>query len=288
VTSILFRLGGPRSYAADLTDPRLEVPAMRRHARVLMRSVMRVVVGVGLVIGLAYAWLTPDFGSGLIDFVAGLNLPFVSDFFDDPPEWVVAVAGYVTVAAAAVIVWTPITLAWNALMRLDEATLFSGKQRPLWSLPWYAFGALAVPIGAVVVALLWRADEPMLAIAYLLGASFLILLSLAVLSGGGRTYASDEASERTLAAARRIREGRPAVGIGIAAALAVALVLVPLVAFWAAPDLLVPTLVAEALLLSAVLAAEGIREYVVFRRRFNARNRLLPEPRETTAMLTEP
>ncbi|MEX0629456.1 MAG: hypothetical protein WEE67_03350 [Chloroflexota bacterium] len=276
VASRLFALGGPKAYAAPLTDPRLQVAAMRRHARVLLLLTMRVFVGGAVVAGWVYAWLTPAFGSGLIEFVSALNLPLVDAFFDAPPEWVVVLAGFIGVAVLGVLAWLPVSLGWNALMGADETTYFRGIRRPLWTLPWYALGALVVLITGAAFAVVWLAHGPMLATAYVLGSGFLAMLSLAVLSSGGSTFAGTEDSQSTLVATRKIT-GRTSSGVTVAVVGALVLVLVPVAAALLVPAAIGWILAAETVVLSAVLAAEGVREYRLFRVAFNSRNAKLPE-----------
>jgi len=279
VTSRLFGLGGQQLqvYAEPLSDPRLLVAAMRRHARVLLLLLSRTFVGVGVVAGLGYALQRPEFGARVIEFVSALNLPLIDDFFDAPPEWAVFLAGFVLVVALAGIAWTLVSHAWNVLMRTDETTYFSGISRPLWTWPWYAFGALVVPIAGLVATLLWIADGPTLAIAYLIGSIFAALLALTVLSGGGTTFAGAETGERTMAAARRIT-GRTESSLAITVVVASILVVVPAAAALLAPAAVAWILAAEIVLLSVVLAVEGVREYRLFEAAFNAQNAQLPGP----------
>jgi hypothetical protein len=271
VASRLFALGGPKAYAAALTDPRLQVAAMRRHARVLLLLTMRVFVGGAVIAGLVYAWLTPTFGSGLIEFVSALNLPLVDEFFDAPPDWVVILAGFTGVGILGVIAWLPVSLVWNALMGADEATYFRGIRQPLWTVPWYALGALVVLIAGGAFAALWLAHGPTLAIAYVLGSGFVALLALAVLSSGGSTFAGTEDSQGPLVATRKLT-GQTSSGIVVAVGGALVLVLVPIGAVLLLPAAIGWILAAEVVVLSAVLAAEGVREYRLFRVAFNSRN----------------
>jgi len=108
--SRLFSLGGPEPYAAPLTDPRLQVSAMRRHARVLMLLAMRVFLIGAVLAGWIHAWFTPAFGSGLMEFVASLNLPFVDAFLEAPPDWAIVLAGALGVLILAGVAWLPISL----------------------------------------------------------------------------------------------------------------------------------------------------------------------------------
>jgi hypothetical protein len=248
---------------------------MRRHARVLLLLTMRVFVGGAVVAGLIYAWLTPALGSGLIEFLRALNLPLVDEFFDAPPDWVVVLAGFIGVAILGVLAWLPVSLGWNALMGADETTYFRGIRRPLWTLPWYALGALVVLITGAAFAVLWLAHGPMLATAYVLGSGFLALLALAVLSSGGSTFAGTEDSQSPLVATRKIT-GRTSSGVAVAVGGALILVVVPIAAALLFPVAIGWILAAETVVLSAVLAAEGVREYRLFRVAFNSRNAKLP------------
>jgi len=276
VGSRLFALGGPKAYAAALTDPRLQVAAMRRHTRVLLLLTMRVFVGGAVVAGLVHAWLTPAFGSGLIEFLGALNVPLVDEFFDAPPDWVITVAGFIGVAILGVVAWLPVSLGWNALMGADETTYFRGIRQPLWTVPWYALGTLVVLIAVAAFAALWLAHGPTLATAYLLGSGFVALLALAVLSSGGSTFAGTEDSQSPLVATRKLT-GQTSSGVAVAVGGALVLVLVPIGAALLFPAAIGWILAAEVVVLSAVLAAEGVREYRLFRVAFNSRNAKLPE-----------
>jgi hypothetical protein len=276
VASRLFALGGPKAYAAPLTDPRLQVAAMRRHARVLLLLTMRVFVGGAVVAGLIYAWLTPALGSGLIEFLGALNLPLVDEFLDAPPDWVVTLAGFIGVAILGVIAWLPVSLGWNALMGADETTYFRGIRKPLWTAPWYSLGALVVLITGAAFAVLWLAHGPTLAMAYLLGSGFLALLALGVLSSGGSTFSGTEDSQSPLVATRKIT-GQTSSGVAVAVGGALVLVLVPIGAALLFPAAIGWILAAEVVILSTVLAAEGVREYRLFRVAFKSRNAKLPE-----------
>jgi hypothetical protein len=284
VTARLFHLGGPPEYGMELDDPRLEVPAMRRHARVLALVPYRAVVGFGVAIGLLHAAQSPDFGSGVVEFIGSLNLPFIDGFFDQPPEWVVAIAGYVAVLVFGLVLWQPAILFWNALMRRDERTFFRGFARPLWSPAWYAFGLGTLPLAAIVVALLLAGERPLLAVVYVVGLPFLALLGIVVVAGGGRTYGSEEALERPMAAAARIT-GSPRSSLVVIAVMTAAIVVIPLLTAVVLPDAFGAVLVAETALLSAILAIEGWREYRIFRERFVSQNRKLPvePPRQERA-----
>ena len=273
VAACLFTLGGPGMYAKGLDDPRLLVPAMRRHARVVALLPFRALVVVGVAVGLLYALRTPDFGSGLIRWVASLNLPVVDGFFDPSPDWLVSVAGYLLVLALGVVLWLPVSVFWNALLRRDEDTFFSGVGRPLWTVGWYLFGAMALPLGAVVVGLLLYARQPTLAVAYVFVVVLMALVFLAVLSGGGKTYGSTEKQERTVQAASKITD-HPRLSLAITGILAGIIAAVPFIVAYAWPDAFLPVLAAETVVLSVILAAEGIREYRVFAKRFNV---LLPK-----------
>ncbi|MEK6190897.1 MAG: hypothetical protein AABM41_01070 [Chloroflexota bacterium] len=276
VASRLFALGGPKAYAAPLTDPRLQVAAMRRHARVLLLLTMRVFVASGIVAGLLHASLIPDFGSGVMAWVDSLNLPLADGFFHTPPEWASAVAGFAAVLLMGALAWLPVTFGWNALMSADETTYFRGLRRPLWTLPWYALGALAALIAGPVVALLWLADDPTIATGYLFVSVFAALLFLTVLASGGATFAGAEDNESMTIATSKIT-GATGSSFLVAGLIAALIVAVPVVVGFIWPDALGWTLVVESVVLSGVLAVEGIREYRLFQTRFNAQNAKLPK-----------
>jgi hypothetical protein len=298
VAAYLFSLGGPKTYASGLDDPRLEVPAMRRHARVLALLPLRFVIVVGLVTGLLFAWLNPDMGATLITFVGSLNLPFIDGFFDDPPEWATALAGYLAVAVLGVIAWGVISALWNGLMGGDEKTYFGRVGAPLWTLPWYLFVALVVPVAAAIALAFVVGEEPRLAAGFALASGFLTTLGLAVLSGGGTVYAGGEEAHRTREAisqitarrsttsgeiAKRTREANSqttaqrAASIGITLLIAMVLVAIPLVTwFWFRESF--PLIISmEIVALSLVLAIEAIREYRIFSTRFHELNAKLPQ-----------
>ncbi|MGH2462968.1 MAG: hypothetical protein ACRDFZ_04995 [Candidatus Limnocylindria bacterium] len=276
VASRLFGLGGPQLYAATMTDPRLQVAAMRRHARVLMLLAMRVFLIGGVLAGLIHAWFTPEFGGALMEFIGDLNLAFVDEFFDAPPDWAIVLAGFAGVIVIAAIAWLPISLGWNALTGADEDTYLRGVRRPLWSPAWQALGLLALVLIGMAVALLNLAQAELLAWVFLFGSPFAALLCLTVLASGGSTFAGTEDSQSPMVATRKIT-GQTSSSVAVAAVIALILVLVPIAAAFLVPDAIGWILAAEAALLSAVLAAEGIREYRLFRVAFNSRNAKLPE-----------
>ncbi|MGH2488943.1 MAG: hypothetical protein ACRDFR_04945, partial [Candidatus Limnocylindria bacterium] len=237
VASRLFSLGGPQRYAAPMTDPRLQVSAMRRHARVLALLAMRVFLIGGVVSGWIHVWSTPAFGGALIEFVAQLNLPFVDAYLDAPPDWAVLLAGVLGVLLLAGIAWVPLSLGWNALMKADEVTYFSGTRQPLWTGPWYGLGGLAVVLIGKAAVLLSLAGEEMLAAVFPLASGFAALLCLTILASGGSTFAGTEDSLSPLAATRKIT-GQTRSSVTVAVAIAVVLALIPV-----ASALLVPTAV---------------------------------------------
>jgi hypothetical protein len=276
VASRLFSLGGPQMYAAPMTDPRLQVSAMRRHAHVLVLLAMRVFLIGGVLAGWTYAWLMPAFGSALIEFVANLNLPFVDAYLATPPAWAQVLAGALGVVALAGVAWVPLSLGWNALVGTDEETYFRGIRQALWTRWWYVLGFAAAFFIAAAVVLLDRAEEEILAGAFLFGSAFAAVLCLVILSSGGSTFAGTEDSENPLTATRKIT-GQTSSSVALAFAIAAPLVLVPIAAAAFMPAAIGWVLAAEGLFLSAVLAAEGIREYRLFRVAFNSRNAKLPE-----------
>jgi hypothetical protein len=279
VASRLFSLGGPQMYAAPRTDPRLQVSAMRRHARVLMLLTMRVFVIGGVLAGWIHAWLTPAFGGALIEFFANLNLPFVDPYLSAPPDWAKVLAGALGVVLLAGVAWLPLSVGWNALMGTDEDTYFRGIRQPLWTTWWYVLGFAAAFFIGATVGLLLRAQGEILAGAFLFGSGFAALLCLVILSSGGSTFAGTEDSENALAATKKIT-GQASSSVALAFAIAAILVLVPIAAAAFLPAAVRLVLAAEALFLSAVLAAEGIREYRLFRVAFNSRNAKVPESKE--------
>jgi hypothetical protein len=275
VASRLFSLGGPQAYAAPLTDPRLQVSAMRRHARVLMLLAMRVFLIGGVLAGWIHAWLTPAFGMALIGFVADLNLPFVDGYFDAPPDWGVTLAAALGVILVAGVAWLPTSVGWNALTGADADTYFRGTRQPLWTPAWQVLGLLALVLIGMAVSLLNLAQEEVLAWVFLFGSGFAALLCLTILSSGGSTFAGTEDSQSALTATAKIT-GKTSSSVMVAVAIAVALVLVPVAAGLVVPAAIGWVLGGEGVLLSTVLAAEGVREYRLFRAAFNSRNAKLP------------
>jgi hypothetical protein len=275
LASYLFALGGPHSYGIRLHDPRLEVPALRRHARVMALLPMRVFVALGVVAGAIYVTLTPTFGPDVVTFIDSLDLPFVDFIFATPSEWLKVVAGYVVVLVAGVVTWLVVSGAWNGLMVADERTFFGGVSRHLWSWPWPLFIAALVPIAAAVAWLLWRVGHPDIAAGYLLAASAVSLLCLTVLSGGGKTYGNWERQEKATVATTRIT-GRRWSSRAIVLFVAALIVTVPPVTALVRFDALPGVLAVETILLSIVLALEGIREYRLFSKRFRRLNSRLP------------
>lgn len=120
------------------------------------------------------------------------------------------------------------------------------------------------------------AQQGTLAWAFLFGSGFAALLCLTILASGGSTFAGTEDSESPLNAARKIT-GQTRSSVAVAVGIAVVLVLVPAAAALWFRTATAWILGAEAVLLSAVLAAEGVREYRLFRAAFNSRNAKLPD-----------
>ena len=279
VCSRLLALGGPPAYAADLADPRLQATAMRRHARVLLLLAMRIVVIGGIIAWLLYAWMTPNFGSALLDLVAKLDLPFVDDFFNTPPDWAIALAAYLAVILVGALAYLPITGGWNALIGQDEVTYFRGIRRPLWSLAWFGLAALAAVIALAVGWLLVKADAEAMATAYAFATGLVILLSVTVLASGGKGFAETEKSQNAMVAARKITRNL-ASSLVITLFIAALLVGVPLALALVGHDAAGPVLIGESVLLSAILAVEGIRQYRLFTAAFDDLNdQLLPPNR---------
>ena len=275
VTAKLFRLGGPAQYAIPADDPQIEVPALRRHARVVALIPFRIVVVLGVALGLVHLVRIPRFGSGVLEWAHSLNLPFL-DFLDRPPDWLVVVTGLVLVVGVGLLLWLAVSLSWNALMSEDEKTFFRGVRRPLWTAGWYLFGGLLVAIEVVIVSLLLLVDEPMLAAAHPVAALFLTMLGIVILASGGKTFANTEALDRTFAGVTKITGGKWSSWVA-AVVLAAVVVAIPTAAFVWARDLFPAVLGAVTLLLSAVLAVEGVRKYQLFRECFGGRNAKLPE-----------
>ncbi len=270
VATRLFSLGGPAEYSAPLVDPRLQVAAMRRHARVLLLLVMRVLLVGGVLAGLLHVTFASGLGGRVVQFLDNLALPVVDTFFHSPPDWVGILAGLLVVLALGAGIWAVLRAGWSALARADENAYFSGTQKPLWTLDWLVLGGVAVLASVAAAALLWIDEDPILATAYVFGGSFVTLLVLSVLSGGGTTYTQAEASEGPVAAASRITGGT-ASGLAAAIAVAIVIVVIPAMALvWA--ETIAVTLVVEATVLSSVLAVEGIRQYQLFRETFNKWN----------------
>jgi hypothetical protein len=272
VLSRLFKLGGPRSYASELTDPVLLVSVMRRHARVLLLLAMRVVVAGAAVAGALQAWWTPAFSAGVMTFLRDLHLPLIGSFFDSPPDWTRSLAGVILVLIAAVLTWLPFAAVWSSLAAADQDRYFEGiMKEPLWDWRWWtlagAFAAVAAGAGLLLVVL----GAPALAAAYALATGFATLLALAVLSSGGNALSDADTPEDPLAAVRRVT-GRTATSVAATLAGAVIIVAIPLAVAWFRNAALGPTLAVEAVVLSGVLLLEGAREYRRFSARFNAIN----------------
>jgi hypothetical protein len=111
---------------------------------------------------------------------------------------------------------------------------------------------------------------------FLLASGFAALLCLTILSSGGSTFAGTEDSQSPLAATRKIT-GQTRSSVTVAVGIAVVLALVPIASVVLVPTAIWWILAAEGVLLSAVLAAEGVREYRLFRAAFNSRNAKLPD-----------
>ncbi|MGH2489691.1 MAG: hypothetical protein ACRDFR_08765, partial [Candidatus Limnocylindria bacterium] len=105
---------------------------------------------------------------------------------------------------------------------------------------------------------------------------FAALLCLTVLSSGGSTFAGTEDSQNALTATTRIT-GKTRSSVTVAVGIAILVALVPIASALLVPSVIGWVLAVEAVLLSAVLAAEGVREYRLFRAAFNSRNAKLPD-----------
>jgi len=279
----LFGLGGPAAYAVPLDDPHLVIAAMRRHARVVALSTMRFIVLGAVIAGLIWSLLT-SFGERLIGFIDDLDLPFVDSFLADLPQWAELLAGFIPVLVAGFLFWGLVQWSWNRLTTADEATYFHSLERPLWSALWRVLGAVFGLVAGGVAVLLNAAYGPDLAAGYLIGTLLLALLGLSVLSGGGLTFAGTEASESTEAAIARIPI-HPRLGKAVTGIPAALLILVPIGAAVAvSAQLAAVVLAVEALAISVVLAREGIREYGVFREKFDERSKDLAKAEETAAL----
>jgi hypothetical protein len=123
--------------------------------------------------------------------------------------------------------------------------------------------------------LLWREGHPDIAGGYLLAASAVSLLCLTILSGGGKTYGTWERQEKATVATTRITGGRWS-SRAIVLVLAALIVAIPVVIGLLRPDDLPAVLAVETVILSVVLALEGIREYRLFSKRFRRLNSRLP------------
>jgi hypothetical protein len=282
LASRFFTLGGPSQYAAPLsaTDPgdaapaRIQVSAMRRHARVMVLLAMRMLVLAGSIACAVQAWLTPRFSAGLMTFLKNLRLPLVEGFFDEPPDWTRSGAGVLLVLLAAVVTWLMLTIAWHALDRRDERTYLDAVRAPLWSSGWFALAGftvlLAVAIGVSLVIL----GNPALAAAYAVAATLLSLLAMTVFSGGGQTLGETELQLPPMESMAGVT-GTAATGATAVAVLAAVLIAIPVAIALAWTPYVFAALAIEGLALGAVLAIEGIREYRLFAAAFTARNAMI-------------
>jgi hypothetical protein len=257
-----------------LTDANLIVAAMRRHARVVLLTTVRFIVIGAVIAGLVWVLLTPTLGTELMAWIDDLDLPFVDSFFEDPPGWAVLIAGFVPVLVAGFLAWRLLEGWWASLVKADEETYFGGGRPSLWTAPWYAFGigTALVAIGAAV--LLNAAYGPDLAAGYLIGTLLLALLGLSVLSSGGVTFAGTERAEPTIVALGRV-PGRTGIASTVVLLAALVLIALPLLGgMLVSAEAGSVILAVEALLISAVLAIEGVREYRVFTKAFAIRSLL--------------
>jgi hypothetical protein len=269
VASRLFELGGPREYASERKDPVLLVSVMRRHARVLLLLAMRVVLAGAAVAGALQAWWTPGFSAGVMTFLGALNLPLVDTFLDTAPDWTRSLAGVIVILVAAVLAWAPFAIVWSFLAAADLDTYFQGiMKKPLWDWRWWTLAAAFAATAAGVGLLLFVLGAPALAGAYAVATGLAMLLSLTVMSSGGRTLVDVETPEDPLAAVQRVT-GRQETSIAATVAAALIIVVLPLVVALRWNAALGPTLAVEGVVLSAVLLIEGVREYRAFDRKFH-------------------
>ena len=247
---------------------------MRRHARVLALIPPRAFVGVGVAIGLLWTWENKGFGKNLITSLAALNLPFVGDFFNHPPAWAAPVAGLVFVAAVGAITFAFIRMCWNLLMQIEERLAFGRTTTFLWAPRklWYPFMVLSwglvaagVPVVLMVVVAQPEPDSPLpTSSAHLSSRCW----RFAVLSGGGRTYASEDESVPTWIAVHQIVTDHEWWSRGITALIAGIYVLPPLIIFFVARDAFLPVIATYTVFLTGVLAFEAGRKALGFERRF--------------------
>jgi hypothetical protein len=258
------QLNGPGGEQAA----RLTVAAMRRHTRVMILIAARFVVLGAAAAGAIAAWRSIGFGDAVLDVAR--RLPLVESLLVDPDDWLVRGAGSLSVLVVAGVGWLLAQAVWAALIARDDATYFRGGRGALWQpMPWLA-ALLAPPlIIALVAAGLILLGHAALGIIYVVTMAVLVPLALVVLSAGGTTVGEAEQMLPSVDSASGIASGR--IGPGIVFTIGAALLTVPALLAWLGSDLLVPALVIEAALISAVLTIEGIREYVVFVRTYRVR-----------------
>jgi pimeloyl-ACP methyl ester carboxylesterase len=272
VSGKLFAIGGPEVYAVDLRDRELVIAAMRRHARVVALTTMRFIVLGAVLAALASVLLTRDLGTALIEFVDGLSLPFIGDFFADPPQWAPYVASALPVLVAGYLVWGAAESAWNGLVRGDEMTYIQARRpRFLWSAGWYVLAGFVALVAIGAAALLNASPRPDFVAVYVLATLLLALLGLAVLSSGGRTFAGTEQGERETAAISRISSRTWLQGALVAIPFTILIGLPILAGVAVSAQAAFVVIAVEALVVSVVLALEGLREYRLFRRYFKRR-----------------
>lgn len=270
LASQMHTLGDPASGRAQPVDsPRLQVAAMRRHARVHVLLGIRATLLASIVAGAAAAWFSPAFAVDVMAFLR--RIPLVGDLLGTPPDWAQSLAGVLAVLAVSAIAWQAMTAAWGALAGRDEADYVAESDAGLWAgVHWQLLGAAAILFALFVSWKLADLNHPVIAILYVVVAPLTVLLALIVFSSGGRTLYSGTPEQGVVLTAPTIRGSSLLGALDVLVAISL-LIALPVAMLQVRGDLAVWALLGEFALIETVLLVEGLRQYAAFHRTFKAR-----------------
>jgi hypothetical protein len=276
IAAQLHLLGGEKGGCAQsLTSPRLQVAAMRRHARVHLLLAMHAILAVGIIAFAAAAFFSQDFATGVIAIARGI--PFATALLNMPAVWVQRLAGVIVVLAAGAIVWAIVGAAWSALIGRDDEAYVVESDLGLWRpVAWPILGAVIALLGLVTTATLLALNHPFLAFMHVIVTPIWALLSVVVFSSGGRAIYTPDPPASSAPAALKIGSSTLLGTLDVLVVIS-ALIAIPVVIFYLT-DGLAPmewALVGEGLFIGVVLLSAGLREYGQFRTRY--REMCLPE-----------
>jgi hypothetical protein len=274
IAAQLHLLGGEKGGCAQsLTSPRLQVAAMRRHARVHLLLGMHAILAVGIIAFAAAAFFSQDFATGVIAIARGI--PFATALLNMPAVWVQRLAGVIVVLAAGAILWAILGAAWGALIGKDDTAYVEKSDLGLWRpVAWPILGAVVglLSVGTTA-ALLWL-NHPFLAVMHAIVTPIWALLSVVVFSSGGRAIYTPETTPTSAQAVPKLGSSTLFGTLDVLVVIS-ALIAIPVVIFYLT-DGLAPmewALVGEGLFIGVVLLWAGLREYGQFRTRYREMRR---------------